>query len=630
MAGWHFLQKRPGDTARNPVTGEYFDEEAIERPAQALVREVIQNSLDARANGGPVRMRFFVSGVSAALSAERAEHWFGDAWKHFKAADSGLRPEQLPAQPSRCLYIVVEDFGTTGLEGDVQAWEGDKKNHFYAFFRAEGVSENTGGRGKWGVGKTVFPRSSRASSLFGLTVRLSDRRQFLMGRAILRFHRVNNSTYVPDGYWGKRVEEFVQPLADARTLAEFRNDFRIRRRDEPGLSVMVPFVHEEITTKAILQAVGREYFYPILAGRLAVAIEGNQDVRNLDADNLLDSMEIDQGDLQGDLRAVVNLGIWALTMPEAEHIRLLQPPPEQPPVWSETLVPDRQITQLARRFAQGEQLAFCVPITVPTPDRQWRASFLKIYMKQDLTGRGYPPVFIREGIIIPKALERRVRGHQLLTLVVIDDKPLAALLADAETPAHTQWSHQTQNFRGKYEHGKAFIDFVRSAPRQLAEILSGARRERDRLTLADFFPRPPEDDGLEIEQASERPSRRTDPTAPPPAPPPPPPPPRPFVIEPLTGGFCLKRGDPSIVCPQRLAIAVGYDRTRGNPIKKYHSADFRLDSMRKKLRGVREVTCRENRMLIDIIDDDFRLEVTGFDENRDVYVKAIAREPSDD
>jgi hypothetical protein len=37
---------------RNPVTGEHFDEESIERPAQALVREAIQNSLDARANGG--------------------------------------------------------------------------------------------------------------------------------------------------------------------------------------------------------------------------------------------------------------------------------------------------------------------------------------------------------------------------------------------------------------------------------------------------------------------------------------------------------------------------------------------------------------------------------------------------
>ncbi|MFH0907951.1 MAG: hypothetical protein V1929_04245 [bacterium] len=77
MAGWHFLQKRPGDTARNPVTAEYFDEEAIERPAQVLVRETIQNSLDARANGDAVTVRFFVSGEEGALSAERGAYWFG-------------------------------------------------------------------------------------------------------------------------------------------------------------------------------------------------------------------------------------------------------------------------------------------------------------------------------------------------------------------------------------------------------------------------------------------------------------------------------------------------------------------------------------------------------------------------
>lgn len=45
MERWHFRPKLPGEKERNPVAGEYFDEVSIERPAQALVREVIQNSL---------------------------------------------------------------------------------------------------------------------------------------------------------------------------------------------------------------------------------------------------------------------------------------------------------------------------------------------------------------------------------------------------------------------------------------------------------------------------------------------------------------------------------------------------------------------------------------------------------
>jgi len=59
---WHFLRQRPSEKVRNPIQGEYFSDDAIENPAQALVREVCQNSIDARLpdNAGPVTVRFTV------------------------------------------------------------------------------------------------------------------------------------------------------------------------------------------------------------------------------------------------------------------------------------------------------------------------------------------------------------------------------------------------------------------------------------------------------------------------------------------------------------------------------------------------------------------------------------------
>ena len=200
-----------------------------------------------------------------------------------------------------------------------------------------------------------------------------------------------------------------------------------------------------------------------------------------------------------------------------------------------------------------------------------------------------------------------------------ENPPLATMLGDAETPAHTQWSHQTQNFRDKYQHGKACIDFVRSAPRQIAEILSDTGSQRDRLTLADFFPRPPEEDGLETiqeRQQEERGEQTEKPQIVFPAPVL-----QPFEIEQMRGGFCIRRTPRTSVCPPRLEISVAYDRTRGNPLSKYHNADFRLESMPKDLPGVKEVVCRDNCMIVDVVDDEFRIEVTGFDENRDVYVR---------
>lgn len=51
---WHFNTRRPCDKAREPIQGEFFATDDISNPGEALVREGIQNSLDARHNGEKV------------------------------------------------------------------------------------------------------------------------------------------------------------------------------------------------------------------------------------------------------------------------------------------------------------------------------------------------------------------------------------------------------------------------------------------------------------------------------------------------------------------------------------------------------------------------------------------------
>ncbi len=68
---WHFSSKRPSDKTRDPVVGEFFSSDAIKDAGEALVREAIQNSLDARIDrgAGNVRIRIYLSGDSKALAA---------------------------------------------------------------------------------------------------------------------------------------------------------------------------------------------------------------------------------------------------------------------------------------------------------------------------------------------------------------------------------------------------------------------------------------------------------------------------------------------------------------------------------------------------------------------------------
>src|SRR3981189_2348538 len=72
---WHFRSMDLGEVQVDPVHDEFFKAQDL---ADALVRESIQNSLDARVprSRSPVRVRFrFASGVQA-LPAEGVREYF--------------------------------------------------------------------------------------------------------------------------------------------------------------------------------------------------------------------------------------------------------------------------------------------------------------------------------------------------------------------------------------------------------------------------------------------------------------------------------------------------------------------------------------------------------------------------
>lgn len=633
-AGWHFKRRERSDEVADPIQGEFFDEasdpdERRRGPAASVVREAIQNSLDAQVGDGPVHVRFYLSAAEG-LAAERSRFWFTSLWPHLRARRTGLRDIQ--PDPPACRFIVIEDFGTSGLKGDPRRGttpEEGERDDFFAFFRANGLSGKAGQEGgRWGVGKSVFNRASRINTFLALSVRASrasDRGTHLIGRCFLLTHKINGTEYQPYGRYGLvENDDFVLPVEDAGTLAAFRRDFCVaRERDTPGLSVVVPYFDQEITLAKLQNSVIREYFYPILSGRLTVRLEQPEhEPVELTADSLLERAAVDETDAGGDpLLPLIRFALDAHTSPGTDVIVLGES--GERPEWcdADTLIPPNRRPELACEYDRGKLLAFKVPLKLSDKGGNFSSSYFSVFLRRDRDGRGYPPVFVRGGIVIPKALERRVRGHSLFAMVVIEDEPLSSMLGDAETPAHTQWSPDTRNFRDKYEHGRATIDFIRTAAREIVDILSRAREERDWLALADFFPAPPEDEGLPEEDSGTDAGTETEP----PPPPPPPPGPQPYRIEHVAGGFRILRDNPADTpLPAAIRVRVAYDTTRGSPLKRYHPADFDLSQPPIQVEvaaGQIEESAR-NLLLVRPDDDDFRIEVRGFDENRDLYVKA--------
>src|SRR5207237_6022907 len=100
---------------RDPIQGEFFNTESISTTADAVVRESGQNTLDAAEyEPARVRMRIYVSGEGGAVPAAEAEPYFDGLWDHVEAVDA----EVAALADNPCPFLVVEDFGTTGLLGD--------------------------------------------------------------------------------------------------------------------------------------------------------------------------------------------------------------------------------------------------------------------------------------------------------------------------------------------------------------------------------------------------------------------------------------------------------------------------------------------------------------------------------
>lgn len=619
---WDFKTWARGDKVRDPIQGEFFSTDAIKNPAEAFVREAVQNSLDA-GTAKPVRVRFFISGQEGAVSAERMAFYMNGSWQHLGADGNGLR--DIPTQEEPCPFLVCEDFSTKGLEGDPgQSQEiPGQKNHFYYFFRTEGKSAKTDQqRGRWGIGKYVFPRSSRINSFLAVTAR-ADKRRLFMGQAVLKSHHIGDRYYKPDGSLGMDDEGLSMPFENTQLIDDFCKDFRLLRGDQPGLSVVVPWYDSEVEFKHLVAASARDYFYAILNGDLVIDVESPAETVTLSAATLETTLAVADATLARELVPTLELTKWAIALDPSSATTINVPEPKNSYKWEDVEFPKELIATLRQRLHSGDRLAFRVHMSVCTKDSPPEPAFFDIYMVRDDADEDGRPVFIRDGIIISDVRPtRRNRGTR--ALVIIKDSPLATLLGDAENPAHTQWQHDSSHFKGKYKYGKSYITFVTGAVAAIQQAIVDNEQEIDPTLLIDFFNLPSGGDGKKDKGPGKK-DKDKDP--PPPPPPPPPPAPARFRINRVKGGFSVTPGEPGALLPTRLELRAAYDVRRGNPMSRYRAADFRLDKSPIKIdrKGVDIVEAEENRVLVAILDADFALTVSGFDENRDLVVRGVVK-----
>jgi hypothetical protein len=607
----------------DPVHDEFFKAQDL---ADALVRESIQNSLDARLtrSRSPVRVRFRFASGAAALHPDALREYFDGLDPHLQSAAKSMHTI-LPRADEAMPYLLIEDFGTRGLTGDPQidpelAEGGEEKNDFFYFWRNVGRS-NKGevDRGRWGLGKAVFTVSSRIRTIFGLTRRADDNRTLLLGQSVLKTHVLNGQRRYPYGFFARfeKRNGLPLPIEDPILLDRFADDFGVNRV-EPGLSIVVPYFRDdELSLPRLTASVVQQYFYPILRNDLVVEVVDGTQVRRIAADTL-DELTADDEDIA----RLCALTRWSLEQKDETRIVL----PDRgagAPKWDESILHPAQLAALRDRYAAGERLAFRVPVQVKRKRSRGASSWFDVSIEHDDGLRKSEHHFIRRGITIPDVRTNGDKGAR--ALIVVDDQALSTFLGDAENPAHSDWSERADKIRTQYDLGPSTLRFVKHSAPFLATLLARPPEGRERDFLADLF-------SIDAPQEpSERPVRTRIPV-------------RAadgstgggvagangeagsgVAITKIAGGFSIKAVDPALV-GRPLRGEVAYRLRAGNPFRKHSPFDF--DLLSEGEIGVQAEGVLLRRTSINTFElvpsaAKFQISMKGFDPRRDLLVRVI-------
>jgi hypothetical protein len=602
-----------GEINVDPVHDEFFKAQDL---ADALVRESIQNSLDARGRGrSVVRVRFRLATGEHALSPQAAANYL-----------RGLEPH-VPLPPHASMpFVVVEDSGTRGLVGDpgqdpeLDEHAGDR-NDFYYFWRNVGRSgKGELDRGRWGLGKAVFSVSSAIHTMFGLTRRGDDSRLLLLGQCVAKTHVLEGHRFAPYGFFAREsADDFPHAVEDPEAVNRFIADFSLER-DEPGLSIVIPFPREEdLPLEKIVASVVHQYFYPITRGDLVVTVE--DETRR----ETINSRTIEREASDPAVARLCSLASWAMALPEGEWIDIAAPA-DGAPKWRDDALSSEQLEHLRRRFEQHERLAF--HLAVPVRRKRSRtpaiAHFDVVLEKDDALRRGEHH-FIRRGITIPEV--KSSREKPVRALLIADDEALSTFLGDAENPAHSDWSERNDRIRSRYEQGPSTLRYVKNAIAQLASMLSAPPAGRAPDLLADIFSVSLADDSdalapgperSELDRGEEAAVTGAGGTVRP----------RAMRIQPIEGGFRIQGVAKNGEEDGRWVVEMAYRTRSGDPFRKYSPFDFAAgrNGITFKSDGVLVGVARDNRLEMRPQRPDFQLTMKGFDRRRDLVVRVLKKD----
>ncbi len=632
MAHWQFRPLNPNETSGASISDDNFADE--ERTSvEILVRETLQNPLDARSGDGVVRVTYKLVSIDAEQS-QFAKALFSDDWiKHFGA---GELISQAEGKPSKMTFLAIEDFGTTGLEGCYtdSSREGRNENWNAFWFREGEGAKATKSNGGAGQGKITLYLASGLRSVFALTKRKSDSAELLFGCCrFKRNYKLPNDgrRWAKEARWGAEhdPQKLAEPILEASLLDKVKQELALLRNNEAGTSFLVPQPIADISEKSLRDAVVNEFFFAIRRGRLVVQV-GNTMLDAATIAGVADAMgaacRLTKGfrDFLSDAAAIESGKPPTATAKESwsKEAKL-----------NDAVFDSKELASLKARFEQSELVSVDFPVTIKKKGEKDKVvTKFRVLLRQDQNADQSQELFIRQDLGIDG--EKRLRSARtiqpVMALTFIDDTELSELLVAAEEPTHRNWNAKRPRVVALYSAPNDVLNAVRNAGLRLVQLISPIAA-RDETALAIYFADPTADKTKKRGAEGVHPDDKPD--SPPPPPDIPPPRPKPVAVKVFDDGFEVRASKADgysfpLPCQVRLAYATA----RGDAFKLWDAADFWIsdeDSYPLNQSGVSGISKDLNVIDFLLDSEDSWLKVSGFDQKRRLDIRLKYREAAD-
>lgn len=604
-----------------------------------LLREILQNALDARLSGtAPVKVSLKCRSLD-----ESAKAWIGqligeEHLNRFKASLPHDRQDQLDMSK----VLVVEDFGTSGLTGKTddpdQDGTGQNWNAFW-FREGEGGKENTAGNGGAGQGKITYFSTSAIRTIFAYTVRADDSCEALFGASsFLRDYAYREQKWKRDAYWGlwrgeRQDEQRVLPSHDRELIALFRKHLGLERTaGQHGLSLAIPGPRDFDVDVAV-QVTIAEFFVPVLRGDLVVIFDG----ATLDKESIMSLADRYLSDDRArELHTCMTSGYRTFLVralrSTAESQVIHATPVTNLSQLSESSFDVDALQKMKEAIEQGQPVAVRFPVTVKLKTGETSRCHFDVHLVCPFELDRPEQAVIRRDLLIGEEpigggkLKQRARG-----LTLVGNDTLSKLLLAAEEPTHLRWNTRLPRLAEYYRSGPEVVSLVRNAMVKLLDILTGGEQKRDYKLLSKYFSAP----GLESQVKTKgKKSAGKDEKQPPDNIPPPKP--KLLAIDALADGCRVRPARAGILASARLPLKVemefAYEGLDKDAFSEYDPLDFDLGDKRIFMIAARNCSVIQqalNHLEFTIDSEDFEIQINGFDRNLRLRMRLAYEEGAD-